>query len=97
MTITALQPRPTDTNFFERADMEDTRAGEGKKDDPAKVAKQGFEALMDSNDHVVAGSFKNKAQATVANILPQTVNPEVHRKMTKLGSGNKKEQIRLSP
>jgi uncharacterized protein len=79
VTVTALQPGPTDTNFFERADMEDTRAGAGKKDDPAGVAKQGFEALMAGKDHVIAGSLMTKAQAAMANVLPQTANAEVHR------------------
>lgn len=82
VTVTALQPGPTDTNFFERADMEDTAAGQGPKDDPAEVAKQGFEALMAGKDHVIAGSLMVKAQAAMANVLPQTANAEVHRKMT---------------
>jgi len=50
-------PRPTDTNFFPRAGMDDTRAGAGEKDDPALVAKQGFEALMAGKDAVIAGSI----------------------------------------
>jgi len=89
VTVTALQPGPTDTNFFERADMEDTAAGQGKKDDPAEVAKQGFDALMAGKDHVVAGSLKNKVQAAMTNVLPQTANAEIHRKMTEPGSGDK--------
>jgi hypothetical protein len=40
-----------------------------EKDDPAEVAKSGFEALMAGDDHVVAGSFKNKVQATMAHVL----------------------------
>lgn len=89
VTVTALQPGPTDTNFFERANMEDTKAGAGKKDDPADVAKQGFEALMAGKDHVIAGSLMTKAQAAMSNVLPQTANAEVHRKMTEPGSANK--------
>ena len=57
---------PTDTNFFERADMQDTKVGAGEKDDPAQVAAQGFEALMNGDDHVVAGARKNKLQAAAA-------------------------------
>jgi len=55
-------PRPTDTNFFPRAGMDDTRAGAGEKDDPALVAKQGFEALMAGKDAVIAGSIWNAAR-----------------------------------
>lgn len=80
VTITALMPGPTETNFFHRAGMEDTKVGMNEKDDPAEVAKTGFEALMSGDDHVVAGSLKNKVQATMAHVLPDTVNAEMHRK-----------------
>lgn len=80
MTITALMPGPTETNFFHRAGMDDTKVGMGEKDDPADVAKSGFEALMSGEDHVVAGSFKNKVQATMAHVLADTVTAEMHRK-----------------
>jgi short-subunit dehydrogenase len=80
VTITALMPGPTETNFFNRAGMEDTKVGVSEKDDPADVAKTGFEALMAGDDHVIAGSFKNKVQATMSHILPDTVTAEMHRK-----------------
>jgi short-subunit dehydrogenase len=80
VTITALMPGPTETNFFQRADMEDTKVGMSEKDDPADVAKTGFEALMSGDDHVVAGSFKNKVQATMSHVLPDTMTAEMHRK-----------------
>jgi short-subunit dehydrogenase len=80
VTITALMPGATETNFFHRAGMDDTKLGMSQKDDPADVAKTGFEALMAGDDHVVAGSFKNKVQATMAHVLPDTVNAEMHRK-----------------
>ena len=60
--MTALQPGPTDTSFFSRANMLDTKVGADKKDDPADVARDGFEALMAGKDHVVAGAFKNKVR-----------------------------------
>lgn len=62
VTVTSLMPGPTETEFFHRADMLDTKVGAGDKDDPAEVAAQGFEALMKGRDHVVAGSWRNKAQ-----------------------------------
>ena len=71
VTVTALQPGPTDTEFFERAGMEDTKVAEAKKDDPAKVAEQGFEAMMAGKDHVIAGSPKNKAQVAGGKLLPE--------------------------
>jgi uncharacterized protein len=87
VTVTALQPGPTDTNFFERADMEDTSVGQSSKDDPAQVAKQGFEALMAGDDHIIAGSLKTKVQGKLSGILPSTVTAEQHRKMAEPGSG----------
>jgi uncharacterized protein len=88
VTVTSLMPGPTDTNFFERADMEDTRVGAGKKDDPAEVARQGFEALMKGDDHVVAGSLMNKVQAVAGKVVPDTMKAEMHRKMAEPGSGD---------
>jgi short-subunit dehydrogenase len=82
-------PGPTDTNFFHRAGMDDTKAGADPKDDPAMVAKQGFEALMAGKDSIVAGSLKTKLQGTVSKVLPDTVNAEQHRQLTEPGSGNK--------
>jgi short-subunit dehydrogenase len=86
VTVTALMPGPTDTNFFDRADMQDTKVGANDKDDPAQVARQGFEALMNGDDHVVAGSMKNKVQAVAAKALPDTAKAEMHRKMAEPGS-----------
>lgn len=88
VTVTALMPGPTDTNFFHRAGMDDTRAGAGKKDDPAEVAKQGFEALMAGKDDLVAGSLKTKIQGNVSKVLPDAVNAEQHRQLTEPGSAN---------
>jgi short-subunit dehydrogenase len=82
VTITALMPGATETNFFHRAGMDDTKIGRSEKDDPADVAKTGFDALMSGQDHVVAGSFKNKVQATMAHVLPDAVTAEMHRKQS---------------
>jgi short-subunit dehydrogenase len=88
VTVTSLLPGPTDTNFFERADMEDTKAGSGKKDDPAQVAKQGFEVMMKGDDKVVAGRFSNKVQVAMTGVMPDKVKAENHRKLSEPGSGN---------
>jgi short-subunit dehydrogenase len=87
VTITVLMPGPTDTEFFERAEMEDTAVGSGPKDDPAEVARQGFDALMAGKEKVVGGSLKNKLQTAVAGVVPDSVKAEMHRKMAAPGSG----------
>jgi short-subunit dehydrogenase len=81
VTITSLMPGPTDTNFFHRAEMDDTPVGEGKKDDPAQVAAQGFAALMDGKNKIVAGSLMTKAQKAVGDVLPDKVKAMAHRQM----------------
>jgi len=86
VTVTALMPGPTDTNFFHRADMDDTKAGAGKKDDPAEVARQGFEALMAGKDAVIAGSLMTRVQGAVSKVLPDTVRTALHRQLTEPGS-----------
>src|SRR3954452_13870819 len=71
VTVTSLMPGPTDTNFFHRAEMDDTRVGQSSsKDDPAQVAKQGFQALMKEKDKIVAGSATTKAQGAANKVLP---------------------------
>jgi uncharacterized protein len=87
VTVTALQPGPTDTEFFERAGLEDTKLGSGKKDDPAKVARQGFDALMDGEAKVIAGGLKSKAQGEAMKVMPDRVKAAMHREQTKPGSG----------
>jgi short-subunit dehydrogenase len=81
--VTALQPGPTETEFFERAGMDDTKVAAADKDDPAEVARQGFEALMAGKDHVIAGSGKNKAQVAGAKLLPDSVTSAVHAAQTR--------------
>jgi len=89
VSVTALMPGPTDTNFFHRADMDDTKAGASKKDDPAEVARQGFEALMAGKDHVVAGSLKSKLSGAANEALPETAKAEAHRSLAEPGSADK--------
>lgn len=81
ITVTALMPGPTETEFFERAEMEDTEVGQEEKDDPAEVARQGFEALMAGEEKVVGGSFKNKVQVVAGKVIPDSAKAEMHRKM----------------
>ena len=86
VTVTSLMPGPTDTEFFERGDLLDTKLGQGPKDDPAQVAQQGFEALMAGQDKVVAGSLLTKAQAAVNSVLPDRLKSAGHAKMAEPGS-----------
>jgi short-subunit dehydrogenase len=86
ITVTALMPGATETEFFERAEMEDTKVGAAEKDDPAEVARQGFDALMAGKERVVGGAFKNKAQVAASRVLPDSVKAEKHREMAEPGS-----------
>jgi short-subunit dehydrogenase len=86
VTVTCLMPGPTDTEFFHRAEMDDTKVGQAKKDDPADVAKTGFHAMMKGEGDVVHG-MKNKLQAATAAITPQSQLAEMHRGMAEPGSG----------
>ncbi|WP_062651628.1 SDR family NAD(P)-dependent oxidoreductase [Streptomyces maremycinicus] len=86
VTVTSLMPGPTETDFFRRADMQDTKVGQQEKDDPAKVAKDGFDALMAGRKKAVAGSAKTKAQGLVNRILPDSAKAAAHRRMAEPGS-----------
>lgn len=88
VTVTCLMPGATETEFFERADMLDTKVGQSRKDDPVDVAKVGFEAMMNGEGDVVAG-WKNKAMSAAALVTPSAVLAEQHRKMAEPGSANK--------
>ncbi len=85
VTVTSLMPGPTDTEFFERGDLMDTRIGQGPKDDPAQVAKQGFEAMMAGETKVLGGSLLSKAQAVVNSVLPDRLKSAGHAKMAEPG------------
>ncbi len=85
ITVTCLMPGATETEFFERADLTDTRIGQAKKDDPADVARQGFDAMMRGDGDVVTG-WKNKLQSAIANVTPASVLAEMHRKQAEPGS-----------
>ena len=71
VTITSLLPGATDTDFFRKADMESSKILDQELADPAKVAEDGFNALMDGDDMVVSG-FKNKAQVALSNLTPDS-------------------------
>ena len=80
VTLTLLMPGATDTEFFARAEMEDTGLGQSAKADPVKVAEDGWKALQSGRDRIVSGLF-NKAQVAAAGITPTPVMAEIHRHM----------------
>lgn len=86
VTVTCLMPGATETEFFDRAGMSDTKVGTSEKMDADEVAKIGFKAMMDGDGDVVAG-WKNKLQAAVAAVTPSSVLAEQHRKMAEPGTG----------
>jgi short-subunit dehydrogenase len=89
VTVTALLPGPTDTEFFDRADMTDTKLGASdKKDDPARVARQGFAGLMKGEASVFAGSLSSKAMGRLSAVTPDSMATAMKRPMTEPGSAD---------
>jgi short-subunit dehydrogenase len=84
VSVTCLMPGATDTEFFVRADLVDTEIGQQKKAHPAKVARDGYGAMMAGKPGIVSG-FMNKVEAAVAGILPDTMLAEMHRKQAEPG------------
>jgi len=91
VTVTCLMPGATETEFFERADMMDTKVGQSKKDDAADVAKVGYDAMIAGKGDVVTG-WQNKLRSAIATVTPSGILAEMHRGMAEPGSGepNKK-------
>lgn len=88
VSVTCLMPGATETDFFERAEMLDTKVGTEKKQPPEEVAKVGFDAMMNGAGDVVAG-WSNKLRAAIAHVLPSGVLAEQHRKMAAPGTASR--------
>jgi len=86
VTVTCLKPGATETEFFHRAELDDTKVGQAKKDDPADVARTGWEAMLDGEHSVVHG-MKNKAQVLASGVMSEAMTAEMHRKQAEPGSG----------
>jgi uncharacterized protein len=86
VTVTCLMPGATETEFFERADMTDTKLGRSSKDDPADVAKTGFDAMMRGDGDIVSG-WTNKVSTALASVTPAGLLAEQHRAMAEPESG----------
>ncbi len=87
VTVTCLMPGATETEFFERADMLDTKVGQQKKADPAEVAEQGYKAMLAGDGEVITG-WQNKVRAAIASVVPAGWTAEQHRKMAEPGSAD---------
>lgn len=89
VTVTALQPGPTDTDFFHRAGMDNTEVGsKGKSESqPDDVARQGIEALLAGKDHVYSASMKTKVEGMLANLTPGSVKGAMHEKVARPKTG----------
>jgi uncharacterized protein len=87
VTITCLEPGATETEFFARAGMEDTRVGTMKKDDPADVARTGWEAMKKGEPAVIHG-LKNKLQVAAAEVMSEAATAKLHRAQAEPGSGS---------
>lgn len=88
VTVTCLMPGATETDFFERADLEDTKLGQAAKDDAASVARTGFDAMMAGDGDVVTG-WMNKLRAAIANVTPAAVLARMHANQARPQSGRK--------
>ncbi|TJX79767.1 MAG: SDR family NAD(P)-dependent oxidoreductase [Mesorhizobium sp.] len=88
VTVTVLMPGATQTRFFERAEMLDTKVGTDEKDNPADVARVGFDAMLAGEDQVISG-LKNKLQVAAAHVTPAGTLAEQHRKMAEPGSASR--------
>jgi short-subunit dehydrogenase len=90
VTVTCLMPGATETDFFDRANMTDTKVGSSDKAHASDVAKTGFDSMMKGELKVVAG-FGNKIRAAVSHIAPDSALAEMHRSMAEPGSGTAEE------
>jgi short-subunit dehydrogenase len=88
VTVTCLMPGATETEFFERADMLDTKVGTSHKQAADEVAERGFEAMMNGDGEVVTG-WQNKLRAAIAHVTPAAVLAEQHRKQAAPGTATK--------
>lgn len=83
VSVTLLQPGPTDTDFFNRGNMGDTKVGtKGKHEsEPYEVAQQGFKALMAGDEHVYAASLTTKIEGAIMGMVPDALKGKMHEKM----------------
>ena len=86
VTVTCLKPGATETEFFHRAELDDTKVGQAKKDDPADVAKTGWEAMKKGEASTIYG-LKNKLQVAASGLMTDATTAKMHRAQAEPGSG----------
>ncbi|GAA0544331.1 short-subunit dehydrogenase [Rhizomicrobium palustre] len=96
VSVTCLMPGATDTKFFERAGLTDTKLGTDKKMSPEEVAHQGYEAMMSGDSGVITG-LMNKVQVAMTRVMPASVLAEQHRAQTEPGSAEKPSENKVAP
>ena len=87
VTVTCLMPGATETKFFHRAELDDTKVGQAKKADPADVAKAGWDAMNSGEASVIYG-LKNKLQVAGASLMTDATTAKMHRAQAEPGSGS---------
>ena len=93
VTVTALMPGPTDTNFFERAHAEDSKITDGKLSNPADVARAGYNALMKGSDKVVT-PFKYAVQTKINHVVPEPIVARQAHKMHERKDEKDRDEVR---
>jgi len=93
VTVTAVLPGPTETNFFHRANMDDTKVGQEQKDSAAEVAERAFKAMMAGKEKAYVGSFKNRVMGMLADLLPDDIGAKAHRSFTEPPPDSKAELL----
>ena len=88
VTVTCLKPGATETEFFHRAGMDDTKVGQAEKADPADTAKTGWDTMM-KGEHAVVDGWMNKATVLASGVMSEAMTAEQHRKSAEPGSGTK--------
>lgn len=79
ITVTALLPGATDTDFFNKANMQESKIAQGDLSDAEDVAKDGYDALMAGKDMIISG-FKNKAMLAANKLQSDSAKAEFMRK-----------------
>jgi uncharacterized protein len=87
VTITCLKPGATETAFFHRAELDDTKVGQAEKADPSDVAKTGWEAMKKGEPAVIHG-LGNKLRVAAADVMTDAQTAKIHRSQAEPGSAN---------
>lgn len=94
VTITALLPGASDTDFFHGAGAEESYTYQKTTlSDPEQVAKDGYDALMKGERKIVFG-FKNKMQASMTNVMPDRALADMMEKQVKPSEEYKKDSAK---